>query len=202
MRSAARKNWTRVLCFGLAGLSVLTVAVPENAGAECYVQAPLRPVHRTFIRRDVVEPGVYEVSRRPGQHGVIQQQVAVAGAVVWHETPPVYKTVTVRVRKPGGSIWREQCVGGQAAVCRVRVPPQEFLVEKQVLVRRGHRWAERVTPDAVALTERRVLLRPYKNYAHFQRPYIAFSRERVAVQPEGARWVPAPSQPQCCEPKC
>ncbi|MBJ7542850.1 hypothetical protein [Rhodomicrobium udaipurense] len=202
MRSAAMKNWTRGFCFGLAGLSVLTVVAPNDAGAECYVQAPLRPVHRTFIRRDVVEPGVYEVSRRASQHGVIRQQVAVAGNVVWRETPPVYKTVTVRVRKRGGSIWSERCVGGQAAVCRVRVPPQDILVEKQVLVRPGRRWAEQVAPDAVALTERRVLLRPYKNYAHFQRPYIAFSRERVAVQPEGARWVPAPSQPQCCEPKC
>ncbi|MBT3069978.1 hypothetical protein KKP04_03730 [Rhodomicrobium sp. Az07] len=202
MRSAARKYWTRGFCFGLAGLSVLTVAAPDETRAECYVQAPLRPVHRTFIRRDVVEPGVYEVTRRPSLHGVIQQRAVVPGRVVWRETPAIYKTVTVRVRKPGGSIWSEQCVGGQAAICRVRVPPQDILVEKRVLVRPGRRWAEQVTPDAVALTERRVLLKPYKNYAHFQRPYIAFSRERVAVQPEGTRWVPAPSQPKCCEPGC
>jgi len=197
MQSAGMKNWTRGFFIGLAGLTGFAVAAPDMAQAECYVQAPLRPVHRTFIRRDVVEPGVYEVSRSPSLHGLIQRQVAVAGAVVWHETPPVYRTVAVRVRKPGGSLWREQCVGGQAAVCRVRVPPQDILVEKQVVVRPGHRWAEQISPDAVALTERRVLLRPYKNYAHFQRPYVAFSRERVAVQPEGSRWVRVPSQPRC-----
>ncbi len=48
----------------LGALAFAGVAV-ELARAECYVQAPLRPVHRTYIRRDVVEPGVYEVGRSP-----------------------------------------------------------------------------------------------------------------------------------------
>ncbi len=85
-----------------------------RARVDCYVQAPLPPVHRSYLRRDVVEPGVYEVGRSAAVYG------------------------------------RTGCCG-----------------------------------------ERRVLLRPYKNYAHFQRPYIAFSRERLTIQPEGWRLVPA-----------
>lgn len=102
----------------LAGADAFGADVEPAAAkvrADCYVQAPLPPVHRSYIRRDVVEPGVYEVGRSPAVYG-----------------------------------WTRTCCA-----------------------------------------ERRVLLRPYKNYAHFQRPYIAYYRERVTVQPEGWRWVPA-----------
>ena len=51
----------------------------EFARAECYVQAPLRPVHRSYIRRDVVEPGVYEIERRPGVYGWTSQAVGRRG---------------------------------------------------------------------------------------------------------------------------
>ncbi len=181
--------------FSVAIIGALALGgAASDARAECYVQAPLAPVHRSYIRRDVVEPGVYEVGRSPAVYGWTRQAVAQPGGVIWHEEPSVYRTVQVRVRQGGGSAWREQCVGGQAGVCRVHVPASYITVEKRVLVKRGRRWAEH-TPSTVAYTERRILLKPYKNYAHFERPYIAFSREHLTVQPEGSRWVRA--KPDC-----
>jgi hypothetical protein len=188
----------RAFSVAIVGVLALAGAAAETARGECYVQAPLRPVHRTYIRRDVVEPGVYEVSRSPSVYGWTHQQVEQPGAVIWHEEPSVYRTVQVRVRKPGGSVWRSACVQGQAAVCRVRVPPTYVTVEKRILVKRGRRWAQR-TPSSVGLVHRRILLRPYKNFAHFQRPYVSLSREHVAVQPEGFQWVPAGGKPDCQE---
>jgi hypothetical protein len=183
--------------FSVAIIGALTLGgAAEFARAECYVQAPLRPVHRSYIRRDVVEPGVYEIGRRPGAYGWTGQAVGQPGGVIWHEEPSVYRTVQVRVRQRGGSVWREQCINGQAGVCRVHVPPTYITAEKRILVKRGRRWAERV-PGSVDYVERRVLLRPYKNYAHFQRPYIAFSREHLTIQPEGSRWVRASAKPDC-----
>ncbi len=179
----------------LGALAFAGVAV-ELARAECYVQAPLRPVHRTYIRRDVVEPGVYEVGRSPSVYGWVDQAVEQPGGVIWREEPSVYRTIQVRVRRPGGSAWRRACIGGQAAMCRVRVPPTYVTVEKRILVHRGRRWAER-TPSSIGYVHRRILLRPYKNYAHFQRPYIAYSRERLTIEPEGSRWVPASTEPHC-----
>jgi hypothetical protein len=183
--------------FSVAIIGALTLgSAAEFALAECYVQGPLPSVHRSYIRRDVVEPGVYEVGRSPAVYGWTRQAVAQPGAVIWHEEPSLYRTVQVRVRKPGGSVWSEQCVNGQPGICRTHVPATYVTVEKRILVKRGHRWAERV-PGSVDYVERRVLLRPYKNYAHFQRPYIAFSREHLSIQPEGYRWVPASAKPDC-----
>jgi hypothetical protein len=193
------RQYAQAFSVAVVGALVLAGATVETARAECYVQAPLPPVKRTFIRRDVVEPGVYEVTRSPSVYGWTHRQVEQPGAVIWHEEPSVYRTVQVRVRKPGGSTWRSACVEGQAAVCRVRVPPTYITVEKRILVKRGRRWAERSAPPSVGVEHRRILLRPYKNYAHFQRPYVALSRERVAVQPEGFQWVPAGAKPDCQE---
>jgi hypothetical protein len=197
-RGTKMRLCARAFSVAIVGLLALTGAGVETARGECYVQAPLRPVHRTYIRRDVVEPGVYEVTRSPSVYGWTHQRVEQPGAAIWHEEPSVYRTVQVRVRTPGGSVWRSACVKGQAAVCRVRAPASYVTVEKRILVQRGRRWAER-TPSSAGVVHRRILLRPYKNYAHFQRPYIALSRERVAVQPEGARWVRAEAKPDCQE---
>ena len=183
--------------FSVAIIAALTLGgAAEFAKAECYVQAPLRPVHRSYIRRDVVEPGVYEIARSPAVYGWTREATGQPGGVIWHEEAPVYRTVQVRVRKPGGSTWRESCVNGQAAMCRVHVPPSYVTVEKRILVKRGHRWAERV-PGSEEYTERRVLLRPYKNYAHFQRPYVSIYREHLTIQPEGSRWVRTSEKPDC-----
>jgi hypothetical protein len=110
------KKWTQA--FGAAVLGAVAFAGASGSEAradDCAVQEPLRPVHRTYARRDVVEPGVYAVSRSPSQYG-------------W---------VHVRDEHTG-----------------------EY-------------------------SHRRILLRPYKNYSHFQRPYIAFSNENLTIQPEG-----------------
>jgi len=189
---------TTAQAFSVAIVAALTLTggALESAQAEFYVQAPLNPVHRSYIRRDVVEPGVYEVARSPAVYGWTPQAVGQPGGVIWHEEPSVYRTVTVRVRQPGGSAWTSACVRGQEAVCRVHVPPTYTAVEKQILVRRGRRWAERI-PPSVGYVPRRILLRPYKNYAHFQRPYIAFSREHLTVQPEGTQSVLPGTEPRC-----
>jgi hypothetical protein len=102
-----RTAWTSSVA--IAGIMALECIVAGQSLAECPAKEPPRPVHRTYIQRDVVEPGVYEVGRSPAVYG-----------------------------------W----------ICKPGEPP------------------------------RRVLLRPYKNATQFQRPYIAWSRERVTVIPE------------------
>ena len=186
----------RALSVAIIGILAFEGIVTTAARAECYVQAPLRPVHRTFIRRDVVEPGVYDVSRRPGLYGWTHQRVEEAGEVIWHETPAVYRTVPVRVRRAGGWIWQKQLIHGKEAMCRVRIPASYVTVEKRILVQRGRRWAEH-TPSSIGYIHRRILLRPYRNLSHFQRPYIAFSREHVTVEPEGYRLRPTRANPDC-----
>ncbi len=116
------KKSTLALSVAIAGLLALNIVFAGQSRAQCVEAVPLPPVHRTYIRRDVVEPGVYDVGRSASEYG-------------WVYTP------------------------GE--------PP------------------------------RRILLRPYKNFSHFQRPYIAWSREHVTIQPEGYRWRPVPVKPDC-----
>ena len=111
------RNSAKALGLAAGGILALEGIFAAPGHAECVAKAPPRPVHRTYIRRDVVEPGVYEVGRRAALYG-----------------------------------W----------ICRPGEEP------------------------------RRVLLRPYKNVTHFQRPYVAWSREHVTVVPE----VPA-IEPDC-----
>ena len=108
------KNKARALGVAIAGIVAFDCTSAGVSLEECVVKVP-RPVHRTYIRRDVVEPGVYEVQRRPSVYG----------------------------------------------------------------------W----TPDG-----RRILLRPYKNIAHFERPYIAWYRERLTIQPEPEVYL---AEPDC-----
>jgi hypothetical protein len=190
------KKSAQALGVAMIGILTLDCALTAEARAECLVQAPLRPVHRTYIRRDVVEPGVYEVLRKPSLYGAVDQTVEQPGAVIWHSEPAAYRTVPVRIRRSGGWAWQKQIVHGKPALCRVRLPATYVTVEKRVLVHPGRRWAER-TPSSIGYVHRRILLRPYKNIAHFQRPYIAFSREHLAIQPEGYRWRPTAAQPDC-----
>lgn len=153
------------------------------AQAECYEKAPVRPVYRTYIRRDVVEPGVYGVYRTPSVYGVAQEKVYEPGEVIVHEQEPVYRTVTREVRKPGGWAWQKCEAPGKEIICRVRLPATYVTVEKQVLVRRGRRWAEH-TPPTVGEVHRRILLRPYKNIIDYKRPDVVYSREHLAIYPE------------------
>ncbi len=186
----------RALSVAMASLLALECGLAGPGLAECVVQEPLRPVHRTYIRRDVVEPGVYEVQRQPSQYGWTSEPAGEPSRVIWHEEPAVYRSVPVRVRRSGGWIWETRSVHGQPALCRVRLPATYVTAERRVLVHRGRRWAER-TPSSVGYVHRRILLRPYKNIAHFQRPYIAWSREHVTVQPEGYVWRPTGAKPDC-----
>lgn len=190
------KKSAQALSVAMIGILGLDCFFAASASAECYVQAPLRPVHRTFIRRDVVEPGVYDVARTPSVYGWTRQAIEEPSKVVWHAEPALYRTVEVRVRRAGGWTWQKQLVHGKEALCRVRLPATYVTVEKRILVHRGHRWSER-TPSSIGYVHRRILLRPYKNIAHFQRPYIAYSREHLAIQPEGYRWRSAGANPDC-----
>lgn len=183
----------RALWVSFIAIAVFDGAVAAKSNAGCPESGPPRIVHRSFVRRDIVEPGLYPVSREPSLYGWHSKAVEVPGPVVWHEEPPVYRTVTTRVRRPGGWAWEERVIHGKAVMCRVRRPSTFEAVERHVLVRPARRWAERTT--SIAYVHRRILLRPYKNIVHYQPPHVHWWRERLAIQPEDYRWLPA--RPDC-----
>ncbi|MFY9639974.1 MAG: hypothetical protein WCD20_19800 [Rhodomicrobium sp.] len=92
---------------GFAGQSP-AAEFSKSPSSGCASAAP-RVVHRNYIRRDVVEQGVYAVGRTPSEYGWV--------------------------------------VSGNGA-------------------------------------PRRILLRPYKNIAQFEPPYVAWYREHLTIQPE------------------
>ena len=110
------------LILALGGMLALDCMNAAESLAECYVMEPLPTVRGNYIRRDIAEPGVYDVDRSPSVYG-----------------------------------WTKGSDG----------------------------------------EPRRILLRPYKNYTHFQRPYIAWSHERPVITPEGYRWRRVRSGPGC-----
>jgi len=184
------------ICSAFVAFMGLGVAQTGSLRAECYQEAPLRPVYRTFTHRDIEEPGVYSVRRVPSLYGWRERRVYQPGDVVWHEEAPVYRTVSNRVRVSHRWTWQRREVRGREIMCRVRVPAVYQTVERKVLVRPGHRWAER-SPSSVGYVHERVLLRPYKNFTSYERPRIHHWRERVAVQPEGSRWRRTALRPDC-----
>ncbi len=103
------KKSAGALIVTIAGILAVDFGFAGQSLAQCASVAPPRAVHRTYIRRDVVEQGVYEVHRTPSEYGWV-----VNG-------------------------------GGEP---------------------------------------RRILLRPYKNIAHFERPYISWYREHLSILPE------------------
>jgi hypothetical protein len=177
------RNKAQALSLAIAGIVAFDCICAGVSLAECVAKAPLRPVHRTYIRRDVVEPGVYEVQRQPSVYGWTSERVETPGETIWHEEPAVYRTVPVRIRRAGGWACEKRIVRGKEALCKVRLPATYVTVERRILVRPARRWAER-SPPSVGYAHRRILLRPYKNIAHFQRPYIAWYREHLTIQPE------------------
>ncbi len=190
------RHSARALSVAIAGILALDCIAAGQSLAECVVAEPLRPVHRSYIRRDVVEPGVYDVRRSPSLYGWTSEAAEAPGAVIWHEEPAVYRTVPVRIRRAGGWIWETRTVHGKPALCRVRLPATYVTAEKRILVRHGRRWAER-TASSIGYVHRRILLRPYKNVTHFQPPYVALYREHLTIQPEGFRWRPTKAKPDC-----
>lgn len=191
-----------------AALSLLAVAALILSGAfsgsayaggatECYEAVPPKLVHRNWQRRDIVLPGEYQISREPAQYGFRLRKIIVdPGKVVWHDEPPVYKTVTKKVKVGGGYVWKYCPSGHREVKCRVKVPARYEVVEKQVLVKEGRRWSES-TPPQVGYVQERVLLKPYRNYNTYVPAEISNYNERVAIQPEGQRWVRTDIKPDC-----
>jgi len=180
----------------VASLMAVPVAQAGESGCgtavACYEKVPAPVIHRTIQRRHVIEPGLYEVARVPSLYGWRKRRVMVEpGQVIWNETPPVYRTVTVTKRVPGGYRWEKRGVNGRETLCKVKLPPRTLTVEKKILVSKGQRWAERM-PPIYAWTEDRILLRPYKNIAIHTPPHVLATRERVAIQPEGHVWRKIP----------
>jgi hypothetical protein len=103
------KKSAGALGVAILGMLALDCSLAGESAAQCVSAAPPRTMHRTYIRRDVQEPGVYGIGRTPSRYG-------------W-------------VRDRNGE-------------------------------------------------PRRVLLKPYKNRAHFQRPYISWYREHLSILPE------------------
>jgi hypothetical protein len=186
-----------LLAAGISAIALGSLSIARPAKAECYETAPLPLVHRNWLYRDVEVPGYYEVTRKPALYGFRTRKVVTdPGRVIVHEEPPVYKTVPVKVKVGGGSGWKHCSTPEKDIACRVKVPVHYETREKQVLVKGGHRWEERTPPTFAYVTER-VLLRPYRNISHHERPAVRFHRERVTIQPEGERWAPVRGKPDC-----
>lgn len=174
-------------------------AAPSSAGhaGECYEAVPPKPVHRKWVRRDILLPGLYEVTRTPPLYGFRKRKVLTdPGEVVWHEEPPVYRTVPKKVKIAGGYTWKYCSSGGREIKCKVREPARYEVVEKRVLVHPGRRWAKRTPPKFAYVTER-VLLRPYRNVNNYHPAEVHWHKERVTIQPEGYRWAPTRAKPDC-----
>lgn len=182
---------------GLVATASLALTLPgpaEARRAECYVKTAPPVIYRNWLRRDIVEPGVYEVTRTPSRYGFVQRKVVThPGSIVWHEEPAVYKTVPVKVRVGGGYAWK-RC--SNDVMCRIPVPARYEVREKRVLVRGGRRIARKTPPTFAYVTER-VLLKPYRNISHYHRPQVRWHRERVVIQPEGYRWTRTHAEPRC-----
>lgn len=184
-----------VYCMGalLINPDIAMAGSGECRGAvACYQKTSPPVIHRTIKNRYVIEPGLYEVARVPSLYGWRKRRVIVEhGHTVWHETPAVYRTVTVTKKVRGGYRWETRIINGRETLCKVKLPPKVVTFEKKVLVKRGRRWAERTAP-VYAWEEDRVLLRPYKNIAIHTPPYVRRTRERAAIQPEGYVWRKIP----------
>ncbi len=178
----------------MAGVAALVTfgATGADAGpcgaVACYEKTGPSLVHRTFRNRYVIEPGLYEVARTPSIYGLRQRRILVEpGETIWHETPAVYKTVTVTKRVAGGYTWEYRTINGREVRCKVKLPVRTVTFEKKVRIVVGKRWAERSTP-VYGWAEDRVLLKSYKNIAAYTPPYARWTRERAIVQPEGYVW--------------
>jgi len=170
--------------------AVLGVSLAEPAqaggycGGDCYVKDTPPVIHRAWKRRIQVEQGVYEVVREPALYGWTRQKVALERE--WHETPAVYKTVRVTERTRTRYVWEKRLVKGRDVMCKVKVPGERIVTEKQVLVSPARHVA--VGTPAYGYVERRVLIRPYQNITHYHPARHVYTTERVAIQPEGYVW--------------
>jgi hypothetical protein len=169
----------------LGGMLLVASAPPVRAGGDCvgdcYVKEPAPVIYRNFKRRIQLERGVYEVAREPGLYGWTRKRIPLARE--WREIPAVYKTVRVTGRTPTRYVWEKRLIRGREVMCKVKVPGERFVTEKQVLVSPARRIA--IGAPTYAYSERRILLRPYRNIAVYHRARHVYATERVAIQPEG-----------------
>lgn len=182
-----------------AGLLLGLQIVPSSAGdrhcyRNCYEQVPAPAMHRTFLRRETLERGEYEIDREPSLYGLATRRVMVDDGIEWRETAPVYKTVKVRSHTRSHVIWTKRWVNGKHIMCKVRVPGETVWVEKRIRVSGGHRTKLRGQPT-YAYEQERILIRPYKNIAIYHRAQHRYLRERVTIQPESFVWQPLSGGP-------
>jgi hypothetical protein len=156
---------------------------------ECYEQVPAPVIHRTFKRRVVDFPGLYEIDREPSLYGLATRRVLLDSGVEWREKPAVYKTVKVRQHIGSKVRWEKRWVDGRYIMCKVRVPGKTVWVHKQVLVSSAKRWKVRSAP-VYGYEQKRILLRNYKNIAVYHRARTKYVHERVVIQPESTVWAP------------
>lgn len=182
------RHFLAVLSALMSAVLSLSMFGPAQAGRNCaggcYVQEAPPLIHRTWKRRIQLEQGVYEVNREPSRYGWVRSKVALSRE--WHEIPAVYKTVNVTMRTRTRYVWEKRLVRGREVMCKVKIPGERIVAEKQVLVSPARRIA--VSAPAYAYVERRVLLKPYKNIATYHRARHIFTSERVTIQPEGYVW--------------
>jgi hypothetical protein len=173
-----------VLMSAVLGLSITG---PVQAGSPChgcYVKDTPPVVYRNWKKRIQVEQGVYEIAREPSVYGWARKKVRLARE--WREIPAIYKTVRVTERTPTRYVWEKRLVKGREVMCKIKVPGERIVTEKQVLVSPARRIA--VGGPAYGYVERRVLLKPYKNLAIYHPARHVYTTERVAIQPEGYVW--------------
>lgn len=178
-----------VFAVALTGAVVSPHAGERGCVGRCYEEVPSPAIHTTWLRRDTLREGVYEIDREPSLYGVATRRVLVDDGVDWHEEPGIYKTVKVR-RHIGSSVrWEKRWVDGRHIMCKVKVPARTVWVDKTVVVKPGRRWKVRGT-RVYRYESKRVLLRPYKNILIHHRPVHRYAHERVVIQPESTHWVP------------
>lgn len=177
-----------------ASLALALSATAPHAGekgchGQCYEEVPAPAYSATFKRRVEIEPGAYEIAREPSLYGRATRRVLLDSGVEWRERPAVYKTVKVRQHLKSRVTWEKRWINGKYVMCKVRVPGQTVWTHREVLVSPARRWKERSAP-VYGTVEKRILLRPYKNIAIYNRARHAYVRERVVIQPEGTVWAP------------
>jgi hypothetical protein len=177
----------------LLGLQIgVAAAGGHHCYRNCYEEVPAPAIHRTFLRRETLQRGEYEIDREPSLYGLATRRVMVDDGIEWQETAPVYKTMTVRSHTKSHVIWTKRWVNGKHIMCKVRVPGETVWVDKRILVSGGHRTKLHGRPTYDYVQER-ILIRPYKNIAIYHRAQHRYLRERVSIRPESYVWQPLSS---------
>ncbi|WP_125461872.1 MULTISPECIES: hypothetical protein [Rhodomicrobium] len=179
----------KLLTLAAGALALAASAATPQAGdygcrENCY-DAP--SYNRTFKRRVELEPGVYEVARQPSLYGTATRRIPLDSGIEWVVRPAVYRSVRVRQHIRGRVAYEQRLINGRYVMCKIRIPGETVWTEKLVQISPARRTRIRV-PHRYAYEERRILLRPYKNIAVYNRARHKYVRDPVSIQPEG--WGP------------